>query len=292
MRILGSQATVGRVAAAAVAVLAVASAGIGPVAGAATSPAVPLGHGAPVVKPLVPPPGQRGRASTRAADHLRIHGRGVPIVSLAPEVYLVFWGSQWSNDPVGAAPALQSFYQGLGGADDTWSSILSQYCTHPPKTAGLPTSTCDAKSKFIQHPATTPLRGVWFDNTGPAPTNGTISDLAFEVLAAAQHFGRTNAKLNKNTQYVIASPNGTFPDGFPDFCAYHSWVSFRGLGKLVFTNLPYVPALPADACTIIPSPNPVDGYLVSASHEYGESVTDFKFAATERLVVRYRPGHR
>lgn len=160
---------------------------------------------------------------------------------------------------------------------------MSQYCSKPAKGVALPSSTCDAKSKYIQHPATTPLRGVWFDNATPAPQASTFLDLALEAARAARHFGKTSAKLNRDVQYVIASPSGTHPDGFPSFCAYHAAVKLpkqltgttASIGTLAFTNLPYVPDIAAASCSAIASPGPLDGYLVSASHEYAETVTDY-----------------
>jgi serine protease len=187
-----------------------------------------------------------------------------------PGVYLVFWGSQWSNDPAQAASALQSLFSNLYGRSDTWGTIMDQYCE------GMPTGTvtCASTATFVQHPTATLLRGVWFDNASPAPSKATASQIAGEAVAAAAQFKNTTPTPNLNAQYVIASPSGTHPDGFPKgFCAWHSSTT-SSYGSIAYTNLPYVPDLPATACTTIPSPRPIDGYESTETHEYAESVTD------------------
>ncbi|MGZ4734936.1 MAG: hypothetical protein ACXVKA_14120 [Acidimicrobiia bacterium] len=268
----------------AVAIVMLGVAGNGAAASVTPQPSPPMVVGPKVVKQLVPPQGQRRFFAPLAAQRLFLHSRKAhgPVAN-SPKVYLVFWGSQWSSDPANAAPVLQSFFQGLGGPDDAWSNVMSQYCSKPAKTVPLPSATCDAKSKYIVHPATTPLAGVWFDNTAPAPHAASFTDLALEAVKTAKHFGRTSAILNRDVQYVIASPSGTQPDGFPTFCAYHTATKVpkvltglpKSLGALAWTNLPYVPDLNPASCSALPSSGPLDGYLIAASHEYSETVTDF-----------------
>jgi serine protease len=120
------------------------------------------------------------------------------------------------------------------------------------------------------------LAGVWNDNATAAPTNATQAQIAQEALNAATLFGNITQGPNLNAQYVIASPTGTHPDGFPStgFCGWHAYTT-ASFGKLAFTNLPYVPDLGVGACTTISSPNKVDGLLSTETHEYSETVTDF-----------------
>jgi serine protease len=191
-------------------------------------------------------------------------------ITPTPAVYLVFWGSQWSNDPAQAASALQSLFSNLYGAQDTWGTILDQYCEGMP--AG--TVTCGPNATYVQHPTSPLLRGVWFDATSPAPSKATARQIADEAVSAAGHFQNTTQTPNLNAQYVIASPSGTHPDNFPHgFCAWHSSTT-SPYGNIAYTNLPYVPDLPAAACTTIPSPRPIDGYESTETHEYAETVTD------------------
>ena len=196
------------------------------------------------------------------------------VVSPNPAVYLVFWGNQWSSDPAGAANGLQNLFRGLFGAADTWGTIMNQYCEAVP--AG--TVTCGSAGVHIQHPAASPLRGVWFDNAAAAPGQASGSDLANEAIRAASHFGNTTQAPNLNAQYVIASPTGTHPDGFNTpsggFCAYHSSIG-SSLGTIAWTNLPYVPDTGTGGCTTISNPGPLDGYTSTETHEYAEVLTDF-----------------
>jgi hypothetical protein len=201
-----------------------------------------------------------------------LHSSATPgPISPQPKIYLVFWGTQWSSDPAGAAAAMQSFFSGLYGSADTWGTIMNQYCE------GLPrgTTSCGTAGIHVQHPTSTPLGGVWFDNAAAAPSRATSNQLAAEAVAAAQHFGNTSQASNANSQYIIASASGTHPDGFPStgFCGWHSSTSST-FGTLAYTNLPYVPDLGAGACTTLPNATVLDGYFSTESHEYAESVTD------------------
>jgi serine protease len=213
-----------------------------------------------------------GRSSKPNAPGLvSLHSsQATGVVTPTPAVYLVFWGSQWSNDPAQAASALQSLFSNLYGAQDTWGKIMDQYCE------GMPSGsvTCDSNATFVQHPTSPVLRGVWADSTSAAPTKATTNQIAGEAVRAAAHFTNTTQAPNLNAQYVIASPSGTHPDNFPHgFCAWHSSTT-SSYGNIAYTNLPYVPDLPAAACTTISSPRPIDGYESTETHEYAETVTD------------------
>jgi serine protease len=195
------------------------------------------------------------------------------VVSPNPQVYLVFWGSQWSSDPAGVANDMQSMFKGLYGASDTWGDILSQYCENAP--AG--TTTCPAGATFVNHPASSLLAGVWFDNGAAAPRKATKSQLAGEAANAAAHFGNTSQTPNLNAQYVVVSPTGTHPDGFGphgSFCAWHDKTT-SSYGTLAYTNLPYVPDLGAGACTTLTDGRMLSGIESTETHEYAETVTDF-----------------
>jgi hypothetical protein len=193
-------------------------------------------------------------------------------VSPTPKVYLVFWGSQWANDPAGVAPDLQGMFKGLYGASDTWGTIMSQYCEGA--SAGI--TTCPSNATFVQHPASSPLVGVWFDNASAEPSKASTSQLANEASKAAAHFGNTTQAPNVNAQYVIVSPTGTHPNGFPHtgFCAWHNKTS-SSYGTLAYTNLPYVPDLGAGACTTFTDGRLLSGIESTETHEYAETVTDF-----------------
>jgi serine protease len=194
------------------------------------------------------------------------------VVSPNPKVYLVFWGSQWSSDPDGAAPAMQNFFNGLYGSADTWGTILDQYCEGVP--AG--TAICGTSGTHVVHPTSSILGGTWFDNAAAEPSPATAAQLAGEAVKAAGHFGNTTQTPNLNAQYVILSATGTHPDNFPSggFCAWHDFTT-SSYGKLAYTNMPYVPDLGAAACTTLSNPTILDGYFSTETHEYAETVTDF-----------------
>lgn len=225
---------------------------------------------APVVRAGGKAIGHSSKTSTSGLVSLH-SSQATGAVTPTPTVYLVFWGSQWSkNDP--AALALQSLFNNLYGTQDTWGTIMDQYCEGMPSG----TVTCGPNATYVQHPTakSPPLQGVWFDSASSAPSKATASQIAGEAVSAAAHFSNTTQAPNLNAQYVIASPSGTHPDGFPKgFCAWHSSTS-SAYGNIAYTNLPYVPDLPATACTTIPSPRPIDGYESTETHEYAESVTD------------------
>lgn len=194
------------------------------------------------------------------------------VITPNPRVYLVFWGSQWSNDPANAASSLQAMFGTLYGSPDTWGTILDQYCE------GLPVGTqnCGTNGTHVVHPTSSILGGVWFDNAAPAPSKATTAQIGAEAAAAATHFGNPTKAPNLNAQYVIASPTGTHPDGFPKtgFCGWHSSTTTSGGVQIAYTNLPYVPDLGAGACTTLSPARLIDGYESTETHEYAETVTD------------------
>src|SRR5436190_1971770 len=120
---------------------------------------------------------------------------------------------------------------------------------HPYRHGAVPTRTAQAKMNAFSGGGG--LAGVWYDNTSvDANTNG--HQIAVEAVNAAGHFGNTTAAANRNAQYVIFSPKGAHPDGFPStgFCAWHDWngdtrlpgggAAASAYGDIAFTNLPYV----------------------------------------------------
>jgi hypothetical protein len=250
-------------------IVAAAVAAVAATATATASPSIASAAGRFGVKSISQPSSQpRANANTLAVDSSASTG----VVSPHPKVYLVFWGSQWSHDPAGAAPALQNFFRGLFGTADTWGTILDQYCEGVAKG----TTNCGTKGIHVTHPTSSPLGGAWFDNAAAAPTNATAAQIASEAVKAATHFGNTTQTPNLNAQYVIVSASGTHPDGFPNsgFCAYHNFTKSAD-GNVAFTNLPYVPDLGAGACTTLTNPTLLDGLFSTETHEYGETVTDF-----------------
>ncbi len=210
------------------------------------------------------------------------------VITGAPKVYLVVWGSQWgtpstnstgdtvmSGDPDGAVPYQQDFFKGLGSAGDGWSGVLTQYCE------GIPAGTiqCPSSAPHIQYPkAGSVLAGVWVDNSAAAPQAATETQLGVEAVAAAQHFGNTTEAQNRNVQYVIDSPQGTDPDKWKElgYCAWHDFERSSD-GQLAYTNMPYLPDVAgcgADWFGETTTRGLLDGYGIIGGHEYAETLTD------------------
>jgi hypothetical protein len=223
-------------------------------------------------KPIAVVGGARSAAASDANTLSVGSSATTGVVSPTPRVYLVFWGKQWSSDPAGVAKDLQKMFKGLYGSKDTWGTILSQYCEGVAKG----TTTCGSHGTHIVHPASSPLAGTWFDNASAEPGSATAAQLAAEAKKAAGHFGNTTQTPNLNAQYVILSPTGTHPDGFPSsgFCAWHDYTS-TSYGNLAYTNLPYVPDEGAGACTTLTDGRLLSGIESTETHEYAETVTDF-----------------
>jgi serine protease len=207
---------------------------------------------------------------------------GIGVTSGTPRVYLVFWGSQWTDgtgDPNGAATYLQHLMQGIGTGGELWSGTMTQYCDGPTVPAGA--STCNpSNTPHVGYPSAGALAAVWFDNAAPSPSNATAAQLAQEAVNAAAHFGNTTQVANRYVQYVVASPTGTHPDGFntvtSDFCAWHNYTT-SSYGDIAYTNMPYVTDLGASCGENFVnsgSAGLMDGFSIVEGHEYAETLTD------------------
>jgi serine protease len=252
---------------------------------------------------VVPMRGRRSGSTARAigTGNLLFKGGtgGVGVVSGAPHVYLVFWGSQWglqatnsqgdvtlSGDSMAMAPHLQEFIKGLGTNGETWSGVMTQYCQGVLTDA----QTCPVSAPHVAYPSGGVLAGVWVDESSAAPPQANGNQIGLEAVSAASHFASTTQAANLNVQYVIVSPAGTHPDGFKtggaQFCAWHDSTGDSTLtggavsspyGQLAFTNLPYVTDAGASCGQGFVNPGPagaLDGVTLVAGHEYAETLTD------------------
>jgi serine protease len=229
-----------------------------------------------------------GRAQAASVDTSNdlVYGGGpaTGTISSQPAVYIVFWGSQWSqSDPY--ATYLQNFLKGLYTTGDSWTHVADQYCEGSPAIAAGATSCPSTGVTHVGSPSGSLVKGVWFDNALPAVpyTSGllnfpTADAMASEAVTAAQHFGNTTAASNVNTQYVIALPSHTPPPGFGYYCAYHSSVS-SNYGDVAYTNLPYltdVSSLCGENAVNSGSGGTYDGVSIVEGHEYMETITDMR----------------
>jgi len=230
-----------------------------------------------------------------AALQITYHGgvHGIGVTTGHPQVYVVFWGSQWgaaipagstnfTNDPAGVAPRVVALLAGIGTNNELWSGVMTEYCE------GVPAGTvlCPSSAPHVAYPTGGALAGVWTDTATPAPTNATALDLGNEAVRAAAHFGNTTPSSNRNAQYVIVSPTGLHPDGFntnAGFCAWHDYTgsAFVGApspyGDIAFTNLPYIPDAGrgcGENFVNAGTAGLLDGVTIVEGHEYAETITD------------------
>jgi hypothetical protein len=246
-----------------------------------TAPAVRrLGTGAPGVTAKMLSYGGGGRTG---------------VVTGAPKVYLVVWGSGWgagsgtayANDNSGEIPLLVNFFAGLGTNREGWSRILTQYCASGP-TAVEPTNAtgCAAGTTAVPYPAGDVYAGLWDDTAPVIPPGATpsASDIALAAHDAALHFNDSSP----NSVYVILSAPGTHPDGFNNgsadgFCGWHDDTADTATGihapgpDVAFVNMPYVTDA-GFACGVgavhAGAAGTDDGITIVAGHEYAEWLTD------------------
>jgi hypothetical protein len=214
------------------------------------------------------PNAKAGKAGGTSSNNLTYHGGVGGIgVETAPKIFLVFWGSQWSNDPSNEINTLLNFYQGVGGS--SWLNSVTQYC----QNVATGTVSCKGLGTAAGNPSAL-LGGVWYDNASAAPSKPSQSNLAAEAVRAAQHFGNTTATSNASAQYVIATSHNNSSTGFKtSYCAYHSSTSST-VGNVAYTNLPYMTDAGASCGANFNGLGPNAGITIVAGHEMGETITD------------------
>ncbi len=257
----------------------------------------PYANGHRYRRGVVPPRGHQAGFATTSANNLAYGGgiSGVGVVTGAPKVYLVFWGSQWGSqgtnsagnvtltgDSSGMAPYVESFLKGVGTNGETWSGVMTQYC----QGVSAGSQTCPSNSAHVGYPSGSAFAGVWVDESSAAPSQASGHQLAQEAITAAGHFNDRST----NSQYVIVSPTGTHPDGYNtptgQFCAWHDYTADNTLsggaasspgGPVEFTNLPYIPDMGASCGANFVnsgSAGTLDGVSIVEGHEYAETLTD------------------
>ncbi len=153
---------------------------------------------------------------------------------------------------------------------------MTQYCEGVPAGATL----CPSTASHVGYPNGGALAGIWRDTATAAPTSATSSQIANEAIRAAAQFGNVAPESNRNAQYVIASPTGTYPDGFNaggGFCAWHDSVYVPAYGDIAFTNLPYVLDMGKSCGANFVNAGTaglLDGVTMVEGHEYAETITD------------------
>jgi hypothetical protein len=248
-------------------VLAAASVGSAAAAGGPTTRGV-TADGANRPSVFMPVRGTAHGARPTRSKQLTYHGGNPGVVTGADTVYLVYWGSQWTNDdPSSEAAIQQSFFGGVGGS--AWNNSVTQYCEGV--TRG--TTTCGTKGVHATNPSGV-FGSVWYDNAAVAPTHPSQSQLAAEAAAAAAHFGNTTAGSNATVQYVINTATGNNASGFgTQYCAWHSSTS-SPYGTLAYTNMPYITDAGASCGANFNGLGSTAGITIVGGHEFAETETD------------------
>lgn len=204
-------------------------------------------------------------------------------VLLDPRVYVVFWGSEWgqpdakgmpTSDPLGVAPVVVDFFSRLGGKGDTWSPILTQYCSG----TKINDKSCGPGSRKMPRMTKSPLRGWWVD-TSPGPSQSDVDNrmgARDEVTdRALKHFRATHP----DDIVVLMLPPGT---SSANCSAFHSAAGTAANGPRAVIGIPYpLPACPSNKPPVCPLGEPVECLPTTevaitqwASHEYAEAVTN------------------
>lgn len=201
------------------------------------------------------------------SKNLTYHGgvSGSGVVTGTNKVYIVFWGSQWTNnDPSGEATVLSNFFNAVGGS--SWNNSVTQYC----QGVASGTVTCGSAGTHPTNPANV-LGGTWYDNAGAAPSSPTQSQMAAEAVRAAGHFSGFS---QTTAQIVVATATHNNMSGFAtQWCAWHSSTSYGG-GYLAYTNLPYMTDGGASCGANFNGLGSKAGITIVEGHEFAETETD------------------
>jgi hypothetical protein len=252
--------------------------GVLAVAGALTTSAAagPAGSHAlgrlSVMRPLGFKPVQHAKpARPTRSKNLSYHGGVGGIgVETAPKVYLVLWGSQWTNnDPSGEESLLASFFGHAGGS--SWLASVTQYCEGVASGTVFCNGAGTAAGGGVSFSSSA---SVWYDSASAAPSSPSQSQLAAEAVRAAAHFGNTASGSNDTTQYVVATATQNNASGFgTQYCAWHSSTS-SSYGNIAYTNLPYITDAGASCGANFNNLGAKAGITIVEGHEMAETITD------------------
>jgi hypothetical protein len=203
------------------------------------------------------------------SNNLSYHGGTV--VTGADKVYLVYWGTQWNgNDPSGEAAIQQNFFNHVGGS--SWNNSVTQYC----EGVAYGSKSCSSTSTPAVNPSGVlgGVLGVWYDNSGAAPTHPTQGQFATEAALAAAYFGNTTAAANTHVQYVINTATQNNISGFgTQFCAWHSSTG-SNYGTIAYTNMPYITDAGGSCGANFNGLGATAGITIVGGHEFAETETD------------------
>jgi serine protease len=197
-------------------------------------------------------------------------------VSLAPTVYISWWGTQWNTGfTTGGYTSAQAqtyetgFFGNVGGS--SWHQIDSQYC----QGVAVGTVNCGTSGQHITNP-TGELAGTWVDTTA-LPRRISQSSIASAAVRLMTHFGGFNA----NAIYLVFTPSGHSMSGFgTQWCAWHDNTSSGG-HQVAYGYIPYMPDAGASCgMNFVNASNNsygngyFDGFSIVAGHEFMEAESD------------------
>src|SRR2546429_1324395 len=196
-------------------------------------------------------------------------------VLVTPRVFLIFWGSTWSSgftshgvSNTTARNYIESYFRGVGG--NHWLNSTTQYCQ------GIATG-----SQFCPAGATHPsnsagqFAGSIVDTTA-IPRHPTDAQVQATVRRNLPRLG-----TDPNALYMVLTSSGHSISGFgTQFCAYHDNLVVGGQA-IAYANQP-VSLDAGRSCGqnfVNGSSNsfgngPLDGYSITAGHEYAEAISD------------------
>ncbi len=184
-----------------------------------------------------------------AASPVTYHGG--PVVR-NPQVRVIFWGSNWSQNP-GAREQIQGLFGSLSGSN--YQKVLTQYY-----------DTGGAISPNVSFDS-------WTDQSIAAPSNVNWSNIENEIQYAIGQRGWPGGGIN-NLYMVLPAPGSKYQSGFVLGCGSHYFASSLG-SPMAYVGWPGDE--PFKGCPSIYDPGQLRDWVsasVVASHEYAEAVTD------------------
>ena len=221
---------------------------------------------------------------------------GVGVTTGPPQVYLVFWGSQWGAQSTNAQGYRRS--RGDPKGDGARPAGVLQGPRHRRRDVVgrddpvLPgrrdrRAVCPASAAHVGYPTGGALAGVWEDSVG-APAQATGNQLGGGGRRRPRpHFGNTTTAANRNAAVLHRLADRHAPRRL-QHAGVLRLARFSATGTdgdersdrptaVAFTNMPYVPDAGASCgANFVNSgaAGTLDGVTIVGGHEYAETITD------------------
>jgi serine protease len=178
-----------------------------------------------------------------------------------PDVFLLFWGSQWSNDAahIAAKNSLIAMYQAIGTSD--FACAWREY-----GVSAEPLGNGTYSGSYV---------------IGAAPPNPLDDSMIQSQIVAEVAAGHAPPRTDDRI-YVVVPPSGVPVSAGGEtgcggsnftFCGYHD--SFERAGAFRYAVLPFPCTVPGQGtCFVDPAEDVSQAFQVVGSHELTETVTD------------------